>query len=207
MSQDKHDDDRFLDELRTLAGEHSVEALSRVLVPPAPALSPSRAEEPLASTPLDSLRARVLASASHVGRLWRFAEQVGAALDLPLARARELLDRLDDPSAWTQTSAGIEALWVEGGPRVAQAVCGFLRFRAGVRSPEHEHVGEETLLVLQGGLRDLVNGQLLRPGESTTNPSNSRHVIEALPNGPDLLHLAIVQGGVRIDGQHFGPQR
>jgi quercetin dioxygenase-like cupin family protein len=185
--------DPFLDDLVASEGTPAVELLRSLLGPH---------QSPAASA---ALRERLLASAVHEGRLWRFAERIAELLDISIERARVLLDQLDDLSVWTQTSPGIALFWVDGGPRVQAAARGFVRIAAGVRSPEHEHLGQETMFVLQGAFRDLESGQVARPGDTLQSAPGSSHAIEALADGPDMLQLAIVQTGVRIGGKLFGP--
>jgi len=184
--------DPFLADLVASEGTHALELLGHVLAP--------------AEAPCAALRERLLAAATHEGRLWRFASEVAELLDVSLERARALLDRLDDPSVWTVVSPGIALFWVEGGPRVQSATRGFVRIAAGVRTPDHEHVGRETMFVLQGALHDLGNGLVGRPGDLLQNEGGSSHAIEALPHGVDVLQLAIAEGGIRIGGTLFGPR-
>jgi quercetin dioxygenase-like cupin family protein len=170
-----------------LAFERVCEALDQVPAPPA-------------------LRERLLEDAAKSGRLWPFAAQVAELLDLGLDKAKELLDRIDDPSAWVEELPGISFLWVEGGPRVADAVRGFVRVRAGLAFPEHEHLGDEITLVLQGGFQDLDRQQVVRPGELDRMPTGTSHGFVALDGGADLLKLAVVHKGLRAMGRSYLPR-
>jgi hypothetical protein len=160
---------------------------------------------PEQATPLDG-RDRLLGRLSASGRLWRFAEQVAQLLDLGIERARALLDQLDDPSVWTEQVPGIAFVWVDGGPRVAAAVRGFIRVRAGVEFPDHEHIGSEHVLVLQGAFDDLGRGRVFGPGEIDHMPPGSHHTYRVPAGGPDLLKLAVVHDGLRVLGQDFLPR-
>ena len=85
------------------------------------------------------------------------------------------LARLNDPDVWTFASLpGIARVKVAGGPRVAKAETLFVRFSPGVRFPEHQHVGLERVLVLEGSYQDS-NGVLHRAGELREWPSETAH--------------------------------
>ena len=156
--------------------------------------------------PANELRTRLLTSARRPGRLVRFADQVAKHLDVTLAKAQELLERIDDATAWTHQLPDVSFLWVEGGPSVAAAVRGFTRVTAGCEFPEHEHLGDELVLVLQGGFEDAARGLCFRAGDVDRMPAGSTHTFRALPGGTDLLKLSIVQVGVRALGQVFEPR-
>lgn len=156
--------------------------------------------------PPSELRERLLHDARSEGRLARFADAVADLLDIGTGKAKELLERIDDPSAWSLELPGISFLWVEGGPSVANAVRGFVRVAAGQDFPEHEHLGDETVLVLQGGFEDVQRGKVFRPGDVDTMPTGTSHAFRALPNGPDLVKLAVVQTGLRALGQEYLPR-
>lgn len=156
--------------------------------------------------PPPELRARLLDDAVLPSRFSRFATQVAELLDVGLDKARELLARIDDPAAWSHELPGISFLWVEGGPRVANAVRGFVRVDAGLEFPHHEHLGDESILVLQGGFEDLERARVFRPGDVDHMSQGTSHAFRVLSGGPDLLKLAVVQGGLRALGQTFLPR-
>lgn len=168
-----------------------LESLSSALVPVAPDAA---------------LRARLLAAVPQTQRFARFAEAAAALLDIDRAAACELLDRLGERSRFVEALPGVELLWVDGGPGVANALRGFVRVAAGGHFPEHEHLGEEHLLVLQGSLRDESRGRILRPGDLDVMPAGSTHGFVVPAGGPDLLGLSVVHAGLRIAGQDFLPQ-
>jgi putative transcriptional regulator len=159
-----------------------------------------------AVVPSAGLRERILDGALTEGRLARFAGAVAELLDVGLDKAKALLERIDDPAAWSHELPGISFLWVDGGPRVAAAVRGFVRVSAGQEFPEHEHLGDEITLVLQGGFEDVERGRVFRPGEIDRMPPGTSHGFRALPGGPDLVKLAVVQTGLRALGQDFLPR-
>ena len=151
---------------------------------------------PPVAPPAD-LRGRLMA-ATTTGRLHRFAEQVAALLDVGADTARQLLDQLDDASAWEAgPGEGISLVHVAGGPKVADAITGFVRIARGGQFPEHSHHGEEQVLIVQGRCRDSSDGLVRRPGEVVTANVETTHHIDVLP-GPALIYLAVVRDGLRI---------
>ncbi|HEY6882282.1 MAG TPA: cupin domain-containing protein [Polyangiales bacterium] len=191
MTQSK--DDAFLRELEELEGSSGIDALTS-----------AAGAAPLA--PVRGARARLLQAAQPKGRLWRFADQVADLLDVDLDRAHALLDSVDDLRRWEQLGPGISAYWVEGGPRVRDAVRGFVRVDAGLTFPHHEHLGDETALILQGTYLDSATGERFRPGDIARMEYGSEHAVVSPADGVDLLKLVVVFKGVRI-GDHVHTAR
>jgi hypothetical protein len=163
----------------------------------------SEALSPLAPPP--GLRARLLDNAQPAARFARFENAVAQLLDLDLDHAKQLIARLDDASAWTQELPGISFLWVDGGPRVADAIRGFIRVDAGQEFPQHEHLGEEITLVLQGRFDDRDRGVVLVPGDIDRMPAGTSHGFRVRP-GIDGLKLAVVHTGLRALGHTYLPR-
>lgn len=155
------------------------------------------------ATPSAKLLERVLRSTRDVVRFERFVADAAALLDLPQPEARALLERLEDPEAWEPGFLPeLRLCHVRGGAKVANAVTGFVQLTAEQVFPEHEHLGEESVLVLQGRFRD--GDDVYGPGAVVVLPPGSSHSFTALP-GPDLLYLAVVQAGVRVGDQVMLP--
>ncbi|HEX4353127.1 MAG TPA: cupin domain-containing protein [Polyangiales bacterium] len=188
------DDDRFL---RDLTREHDAADADRGL------LRLSEALPPVAPEP--SLRARLLNDAMPEGRFDRFVGRIAELLDLGNDVAKQLLDTIDDASHWSEELPGISFYWVAGGPCVAAAVRGFVRVRAGLEFPDHEHLGAEATFVLQGGFEDSVRGLSCRAGDLDRMLVGTSHGLRALP-GTDLLMLAVVQNGLRALGHTYLPR-
>jgi quercetin dioxygenase-like cupin family protein len=194
--------DAFLRDLESLAA--STEAAVE-LSPGQLAAAVSEQPEP-ADAPSE-LRARLMAALPNTSRFERFVDAVSALLDLERGRAERLLDQLDNRSLFAEMTPGIELFWVEGGPRVANAVRGFVRVAAGLEFPEHEHFGEERVLVLQGSFRDPTRDRVFRPGDISVMPKGSSHLHIVPLDGPDLLMLSVIQEGVAVGEQKFWPNQ
>ena len=152
--------------------------------------------DPVASPP--DGRERLLGAACG-GRVERFAGEVAELIDVPLARARELLDAIDTPDPWLPgMTPAVQFYHLPPGPAVQASLVGFLRVTAGESFPRHRHLGEERVLVLQGALRE-EDGTIRRRGELVVSADASEHAFAALP-GPDLVFLVVLQGGLEIAG-------
>lgn len=158
-----------------------------------------------AAPPSASLKDRLMKSIESEGRFGeRFAERMAVITDLARDKAKELLDAIDDAARWVEGGLlGVNLFHIDGGPRVAGAIVGFVRMAPGAVFPEHTHVGHETVLVIQGGFIDS-SGAVHRAGEEVNMAAGSTHSFTAAP-GPDLVYLGVVRDGFDIGEAHFGP--
>jgi putative transcriptional regulator len=153
--------------------------------------------------PGQALRDRIVRSATGQGRLARFAEAAADMLDLSREAAQTLLDRVDDPCVWSPGLApGMTLYHVQGGPRVQGAITGFVRIESGAGFPEHEHLGDEEVLIVQGTCLDSVESKVCRPGDRVRMAAGSAHSFHVRP-GPDFLYLAVVFRGIRVGEQEL----
>jgi ChrR Cupin-like domain len=184
--------DAFMLELRAQQGERlSGAALS--------SLSDLLAQR----TPSPLLRAKILEQLCPEERFARFAPAVAEILDLDRTRTLALLQRVDDPSAWFEALPGVAFLAADGGPRARGALRAFVRVRAGVEFPQHEHLGDEAVLIMQGHYRDNEDGAVYGPGDVPNMPVSTSHSFRVLEDGPDLLGLVVAYKGLRAQGQDF----
>jgi hypothetical protein len=143
-------------------------------------------------------RLRALAALDPYDRFARFEGAVARILDVPLAEAEAALRRIDDPQAWQQQTPNIAYLPVACGPQAGFFLSGFLRIDAGFELPEHEHLGEELTLVLQGAFIESVSNTLFLPGEPAVMAGGSRHKLHVPADGPHLVGLVTVRTGIRL---------
>jgi anti-sigma factor ChrR (cupin superfamily) len=145
-------------------------------------------------TPPAPLLDRVLERAATGGRLERFASSVAGLLELTSSEAVRLLDALDSPEAWRPSRLpGAEVQSVRSPGPEGFAV--FLRLRAGLTFPEHEHVGHEQVLILAGRCQD--GDQVYGPSELVEMTSGTSHSFTVCP-GPDFVALVVVERGVKF---------
>lgn len=150
-------------------------------------------EAPIA--PAVDARERLLAAVSPIGRFDRFVPAVAEMADVSESVAKGWLDEVWDGGVWERAVPGAMAWWVEGGPRVKDALRGFVRVGAGVTFGHHEHLGEELVLVLQGGAR-VSDGTRLRAGDRMSTPGGDAHSFGAVAGGTDLLIFTVIHGGL-----------
>ena len=155
--------------------------------------------------PAPAIREKLMSTlATGAGRLHRFAGAVSRLLDLPIARAKTLLDAVDGDAGWESGPVpGMLVMHLPKGPSVAQAIVGFVRLPPGAGFPEHTHLGEETVFVLQGAYQDS-NGAVRNPGTAATMTENTTHAFRVL-DGPDLVYLLVLFGGVQIGDELIRP--
>ena len=153
-----------------------------------------------------ALRDRLLAQGIAGPRFARYASTVAELLDLDEAAAEKLLEGLDDGQSWGPgLIPGMEQYDVTGGPAVSNAITGFLRLEAGLHFPEHKHLGDEKVLVIQGHFVDGVSGESFGPGDVVPMTAGSAHSFDVVDGGTDLVLLTVVHRGVEIGGVTIGP--
>jgi quercetin dioxygenase-like cupin family protein len=180
--------DRSLEELLADA-DTSLDALVGGLEP----LTREEAREPSVS------RDRLLAAVEATHRFDDLEARVAELLDVDAATASRMLLDVDRVSAWEGgPNPACSIFHVEGGPKVKDAVTGFVKILPGAGFPPHEHLGDEIVLVLQGAFRD-IDGTLVSAGQTASMPSGSSHSFDVEGDLP-LVYLAVVQRGVIIDG-------
>lgn len=151
-----------------------------------------------------SLRERLIATVQTTHRWDDLEAKVASLIDLDVDAVRALLIAIDERGRWEAGIADhIELLHFRGGEAVADAITGFVRIAPGAEFPDHEHVGDESVLVLQGAFRDS-SGTLHERGELVQRPAGSSHSLAAVGAIP-LVYLAIVQRGVKIAGELLTP--
>jgi anti-sigma factor RsiW len=117
---------------------------------------------PVAPSP--AVRRRLLDSLHGPDRFCAFFGPLARYFDLGVEAVRNLLARIDDPTAWEASpSPWIKLIHFEGGPALAGADAGLVRVSAGKIFPRHSHQGPELAFVLEG--RMIKNGRTYLPGD------------------------------------------
>jgi quercetin dioxygenase-like cupin family protein len=153
---------------------------------------------PASARPDPGRRARLLAEIATPRR--RFAPLFDALrdlFDLDDEALAALFERAASPSEWDRAPLPqVHLLHLTGGPRVAAADSGLVRVAAGARFPTHKHLGQERVLVLEGGYKDEQSGRIYLPGDLHEMPAGSEHAYVALPERELLLAVSVVSGVV-----------
>ena len=140
-------------------------------------------------------RTRLIESAGRVGRFGRFADRFARLFDLPVARAEELLRRIEDPAVFVPfLTPGVSMFPVTPGPAYAGAVGAIGLLTPGTVFPHHAHVGDEVTLVLDGGFRDQDGREIWR-GEELYKPAGSDHEFVVIGECP-CVAAVLALGGV-----------
>lgn len=157
------------------------------------------------ASPPAELRERVLSSASKVNRFASFANRVAQLIDVTVDKARQLLAAIDSAVAWEPGLAeGMSLYHLDAGPAAANAVVGFVKLKAGVAFPTHTHIGQETVLILQGRCTD-EDGTVSGPGDEVVKAGGTTHFFTTHGDAPDFIYLAVVFEGVQIGDIVMGP--
>lgn len=162
-----------LDELETTLGELP---LTRSLPPP------------------PGLRGRLLADTADPW--WRALDAFAAVCDLGVAALKEVFRRARGEAWCPWPETGVELFHFDGGPATAGADVGFVRAAAGHHFPTHEHLGPESVVVMEGELR-YADGSRTLPGQVARMGAGSTHDWVA---GPEGVVFAVVVHGVRLLG-------
>ena len=146
-------------------------------------------------SPPSALRDRLTQSMTRKGRFGVFADRIARLYDLPVEKAAEVLQRLEDPDAW---KAGFVpdmlVIPVRPGPSIPPGIAGFGKLTPGMTFPHHDHVGEETTIVLQGGFRDGESDLEIWRGDELWKPAGSDHEFLVLPGDPCIAAVLSIGG-------------
>jgi quercetin dioxygenase-like cupin family protein len=127
-------------------------------------------------------------------RLLPFLERLSELFDLGLDPLQEVLVEVDDPERWRPGPLpGTLLFHLEGGPRRAGADCGLVQLAPGFALPRHRHLGDERVLVLEGGYRE-DTGRVFLPGDVHHMPRGTLHGYRVFDDGPCLCALVLYEG-------------
>ena len=136
--------------------------------------------------PSPDAKARLMTALQSGATYAGFEVRVAELFDLSEARAREVLDNLQQPGAtpWEASfSEGIHLLHFDGGDRIAaDQDCGIVHMTANTTFPPHRHGSDEWALILQGELVE-TDGTVSLPGDLVLRPAGSEHGFTAGPEG------------------------
>jgi putative transcriptional regulator len=148
------------------------------------------------SRPPAELRARLSASFVRGGRYGLYADRIARLFDISLDAAAGLLAKLESPDKWRPWLEGMEMIPVKTGEKYPGALAAFGRLRPGSRFPHHEHLGEETTIVLDGGFRNEDGSEVWR-GEELWRPGGTEHEFVVLA-GDYCIAAVIAVNGVKL---------
>lgn len=153
------------------------------------ALAPASPPAGLRRTLLDAV-----GSDEPAARFAGFLERFCRLFDMAEVAAQEVLGSIANSASWQAYLPGVSALHFEAGQAVAGADTGLITFAAGMSYPRHTHVGEERMLILQGGIVDDVTGKESAEGDIVVMAARTSHSFSILP-GEDCVAAVVVYGG------------
>jgi putative transcriptional regulator len=161
----------------------------------------------LGAAPDAYVKTRLLASVG-LGAYEKYSTKMADLFDVSVDRARELLSLIDRPSSWEPAIAGMEIgvrlVHFDGGPRYADADCGYVLIQPGASFPVHTHLGEEKSLILAGRLRDRRTGKVYVAGDEIEHPHNDVEHDVVCEGDEPVMYAARATNGLAVNGV---PQR
>ncbi len=125
-----------------------------------------------------------------------FFNRLTTVLDLPVESVERVLAEVDNASRWQPALPGVQLFHFAGGPAVAGADVGLVRIEPDYPFPNHRHIGEEQLFVLEGGYVDS-SGREYRPGDLQVMAPGTSHSYRVSAQG--LLAAVVLHGGIAIE--------
>jgi len=143
-------------------------------------------------------RARLLASVSQSEE--RYAplfDRLTRFLDLSAEALRAIFVRAANEADWEPGPVpGVTLFHFQGGPAVAGLDTGFVRFRKGLPFPTHRHLGQERLLILDGGYFDHEQ-RWYGPGDLHEMNEGTEHALQMHADG-DVLVAVVMAGQIEV---------
>lgn len=145
-----------------------------------------------------ALRARLLEETSRAPERYApFTRKLSELYDLPRDVIRELLRKSADPRSWKRSGLpGIKKLPVQAGPGRQGAQSYLVRFQAGVRFPEHQHDGLETVLILAGSYTES-SGKEYSTGDIHVMEPGTTHAF-TIAKDEDCVAATLLHGGLNF---------
>jgi mannose-6-phosphate isomerase-like protein (cupin superfamily) len=155
-----------------------------------------------ASTPPADLRSRILQDVSAFAPYSLYHQEMASVLSGTEAGLRNELESMPHPRTWAPGPIPRCRLFpcvAAAAPR--DAIRTLVLMESGSHFPMHEHLGDETVLIVQGSMQ-LDDGQVHRPGDVLRMAAGTSHAFD-VPVGLDLIYLAHVDRGLQIGEQEI----
>jgi len=145
-------------------------------------------------------RARLLSAITHSEE--RFAplfEKLTRFFDLSAEALRSIFARAANEADWEQGPLPWVSLFhFQGGPAVAGLDTGFVRLKKGMPFPPHRHLGNERVLILEGGYFDHEQ-RWYGPGDFHDMTEGTEHSLQ-MNADRDVLLAVIMTGQIEVVG-------
>jgi predicted ChrR family anti-sigma factor len=145
-----------------------------------------------------ALRTRLLEETSRAPERYApFTRALSDLYDLPRDAIGELLRRSADARAWKRSGLpGIKTLQVQAGLGRQDAQTYLVKFQAGVRFPEHQHDGLETVLILAGSYTES-GGKQYDTGDIHVMEPGTAHSF-TIAKDEDCVAATLLHGGLNF---------
>jgi putative transcriptional regulator len=154
--------------------------------------------------PKPSLRSRLLKDVSEIVPYARYLDDMAKMLVGSPGLLEDELRGLPHPNTWDDGPVDHCRLFpCEAGTTLSNVIRTLVLMESGSTFPDHEHLGDEHILVLQGSLLD-EDGQLYRPGDKLYMAEGTHHSFE-VPVGLDLIYFNVSHQGLQIGEQIITP--
>jgi anti-sigma factor ChrR (cupin superfamily) len=173
-----------------------LEVMEHALASSIPAVPPSEAS-----------RSRLLTAAEGAHRHAPFVGRVATLFELDDEAASSLLTSVaTSDRGWRRGPGDGTAMWPVRSPANARGTQTLLlRIDGGCAFPKHRHLGDETVLVLEGAFRS--NGDArASAGDVMTVPPNSVHHLSVAPGAPCLCAVRVEHGIEVVAGDSAQPE-
>tara|TARA_R110002096_G_scaffold42143_4_gene113673 strand:- start:101761 stop:102411 length:651 start_codon:yes stop_codon:yes gene_type:complete len=154
--------------------------------------------------PKASLRQRLLEDVSGIVPYARYLDDMAEMLLGSRGLLEGELRGLPHPKTWAEGPVDHCRLFpCEAGTTLRNVIRTLVLMESGSTFPDHEHLGDEHILVLQGSLLD-EDGQLYRPGDKIHMAEGTHHSFK-VPEGLDLIYFNVLHRGLQIGEQVITP--
>ncbi len=158
--------------------------------------------EPTTLAPKSSMRRRLLEEVATIAPFSLYHERMVQILAGTSDGLLKELRAMPHPDSWMDgpiPNCRLYPCSAAAGER--DAIRTLVLMESGSRFPTHDHLGDETVLVLQGTMIG-EEGEIYRPGEVLHMPKGTSHAFD-VPEGLDLIYLAVVEQGIQIGEQQI----
>jgi anti-sigma factor ChrR (cupin superfamily) len=146
---------------------------------------------------LVDLRRRLLDTVEGRARYAPFAERVARFFGIDPREASSALEAITVESAWSEgPMPGMATAKLPCRPKVPGQTAVFLRSEVGAHCPIHRHLGEERLLILEGGIVES-DGTVFHAGDLVVKPAGSAHEFDVLGDEP-CIAAYLLEGGLEL---------
>ncbi|MGZ3451847.1 MAG: cupin domain-containing protein [Polyangiales bacterium] len=151
----------------------------------------------VSAPPSGEVRRRLFADVVGRARYAPFADRVARFFGIDVADAERALESITETTAWRPgPMPGMSMAKVPSRAKVPRQTAIFLRSDAGAVCPDHRHIGEERLLILEGGIIES-DGTELHAGDLVVKPAGSSHAFR-VPEEEACIAAYILDEGMEL---------